>query len=64
MQRRQSELSSEFISSVTGGWHECYYGIQENSTSSLDSVELCTGGEGLCVRVTNERDNYEYRWGT
>ncbi len=46
---------------LLGGWHECYYGMHENSTSSLDYVEQCTGGEGLCVRVTNQRENYEYR---
>ena len=42
--------------------HKCYYGLKENKTmTSLDNEQMCREGESLCVRVSDQADDYEYR---
>ena len=42
--------------------HKCYYGLKENQTvTSLENVQQCRGGESLCVRVSDQADQYEFR---
>merc|ERR1711936_345126 len=47
--------------STPKGGHQCYYGVKENDTASLDSKEICRNQENLCVRIKQEEDYYEYR---
>jgi len=47
--------------STPKGGLQCWYGIKENDTSSLDQNQTCINQEQLCVRITHEEDNFEYR---
>jgi len=47
--------------STPDGGQQCWYGVKENDTSSLDNKEFCRNQEQLCVRITDEEDNFEYR---
>ena len=42
--------------------HQCYYSVKENNIESgLQYTEVCQNSEQLCVVVTSETEDYEYR---